>query len=57
MAVSGAGFSSGVGSNGHSHIAIAWWLDIIPSHHNLQHLQKAVLLEFSRILRKVMSPV
>ena len=26
------------------HTGIARWLDIIPGHHNLQHLQKAVLL-------------
>ncbi len=34
---------------------IARWLDIIPGHHNLQHLQKTVLLGSTRILRKVMS--
>ena len=34
---------------------IARWLDIIPGHHNLQHLQKAVHLGSARILRKVMS--
>ena len=33
------------------------WLDITPGQHNLQHLQKAVLLGSSRILRKVMSSV
>ena len=37
------------------HAGIARWLDIIPGHHNLQHLQKAVLLGSARILRKVMS--
>ena len=35
------------------HAGIARWLDIIPGHHNLQHLHKAVLLASSRILRKV----
>ena len=39
------------------HAGIARWLDIIPAHHNLQHLQKAVLLGSSRILCKVMSSV
>ena len=34
---------------------IARWLNIIPGHHNLQHLQKAVLLGSARILHKVMS--
>ena len=37
------------------HAGIARWLDIIPGHHNLQHLQKAVLLGSARILRKVLS--
>ena len=37
------------------HAGIAWWLDIIPGYHNLQHLQKTVLLGSTRILRKVMS--
>ena len=37
------------------HAGIARWLDIIPGHHNLQHLQKTVLLGSTRILRKVMS--
>ena len=37
------------------HADIARWLDIIPGHHNLQHLQKTVLLGSTRILRKVMS--
>ena len=37
------------------HTGIARWLDITPGHHNLQHLQKAVLLGSARILRKVMS--
>ena len=37
------------------HASIARWLDIISGHHNLWHLQKAVLLGSARILRKVMS--
>ena len=37
------------------HAGIARWLDIIPGHHNLQHLQKTVLLGSTWILRKVMS--
>ena len=45
------------GALGTVHAGIAWWLDIIPGHHNLQHLQKAVLIGFTRILRKVMSSV
>ena len=44
-----------LGALGTVHAGIAWWLDIIPGHHNLQHLQKTVLLGFTRILRKVMS--
>ena len=36
---------------------IAQWLDVIPGHHNLQHLQIAVLLASSQILCKVMSSV
>ena len=39
------------------HAGIARWLDIIPGYHNLQHLQKAVVLGSIRILRKVMSSV
>ena len=39
------------------HVGIAFWLDIIPGHHTLQRLQKAVLLGSSRILRKFMSSV
>ena len=46
-----------LGALGKVHASIAQWLDIIPGHHNLQHLQKAVLLGFSRILREVMSSV
>ena len=37
------------------HAGIARRLDIILGHHNLQHLQKTVLLGSARILRKVMS--
>ena len=37
------------------HAGIAQWLDSIPGHHNLQHLQKTVLLGSTRILCKVMS--
>ena len=33
-----------LGALGTVHADIARWLDIIPGHHNLQHLQKAVLL-------------
>ena len=44
-----------LGALGTVHAGIARWLDIIPGHHNLQHLQKAVLLGSARILRKVMS--
>ena len=43
------------GALGTVHAGIALWLDIIPGHHNLQQLKKAVLLGSSRILRKVMS--
>ena len=42
-----------LGALGTVHVGIARWLDIIPGHHNLQHLHKAVLLGSSRILRKV----
>ena len=44
-----------LGALGTVHTGIAWWLDIIPGHHNLQDLQKTVLLGSTRILRKVMS--
>ena len=44
-----------LGALGTVHAGISRWLDIIPGHHNLQHLQKAVLLGSARILRKVMS--
>ena len=44
-----------LGALGIVHAGIAWWLDIISGHHNLQHLQKTVLLGSTRILRKVMS--
>ena len=44
-----------LGALGTVYAGIARWLDIIPGHHNLQHLQKAVLLGSSRILCKVMS--
>ena len=57
MAVSDTGCSSGVGASGSVHADIAQWLDIIPGHHNLQHLQKTVLLGSSRILRIVVSSV
>ena len=39
------------------HEGIARWLDIIPGHLNLQHLQKTVLLGSRWILLKVMSSV
>ena len=55
MAVLDTGCSSGVESVVHA--GIARWLDIIPDHHNLQDLQKAVLLGSNWILRKVMSSV
>ena len=44
-----------LGALGTVDAGIARWLDIIPSHHNLQHLQKTVLLGSTRIIRKVMS--
>ena len=44
-----------LGALGIVHAGIARWLDIIPGHHNLQHLQKTVLLGYTRILGKVMS--
>ena len=44
-----------LGALGTVHAGIGRWLDIIPGHHNLQHLQKTVLLGYARILRKVMS--
>ena len=44
-----------LGALGTVHTGIARWLDIIPGHHNLQLLQKTVLLGSTRILRKVMS--
>ena len=53
MAMSNPGGSRGIGSSVHR--GIARWLDIIPGYHNLQLLQKAVLLGSARILRKVMS--
>ena len=43
-----------LGALGTVHTGIARWLDIIPGHHNLQHLHKTVLLS-TRILRKVIS--
>ena len=37
---------------------IAWWLDMInPGHHNMQHLQKTVLFESTRILHIVVVSV
>ena len=47
----------GLGALGTVHADIAGWLDIIPGHHNLQHLQKPVLLGSGQILCKVMSSV
>ena len=41
-----------LGVLGTVHAGIARWLDIIPGHHNLQHLQKAVLLGSSQVLLK-----
>ena len=43
-----------LGALGTVHASIAQLLDIIPGHHNLQHLQKTALLGSTRILRKVM---
>ena len=40
-----------LGALGTVHTGIARWLDIIPGHHNLQHLQKTVLLGSNRIPR------
>ena len=45
-----------LGALGTVHAGIAWYLNIIPGHYNLQHLQKTVLLGSTRILRKFMSP-
>ena len=44
-----------LGALGTVHAGVAQWLDIISGHHNLQHLQKAMLLGSAEILRKVMS--
>ena len=44
-----------LGALGTVHAGIARWLDIIPDHHNLQHLKKTVLLVSTGILRKVIS--
>ena len=44
-----------LGALGTVHADMARWLDIIPGHHNLQHLQKTVLLGSTRILHKVIS--
>ena len=44
-----------LGALGTVHAGIAWWLDIIRGHHNLQHLQKTMLVGSTWILRKVMS--
>ena len=44
-----------LGALGTVHAGIARWLDIILGHHNLQHLQKEVLLGSAWILHKVMS--
>ena len=41
-----------LGALGTVHAGIARWLDIIPGHNNLYHLQKTVLLGSSWILRK-----
>ena len=41
-----------LGALGTVHAGIAQWLDIIPGHHNLQHLQKTVLLGSTQILCK-----
>ena len=57
MAVLDTGCSSSVGSVGHSARRYCTVADIIPGHHNLQHLQRRVLLGSSQILRKVMSSV
>ena len=46
-----------LGALGAVHAGITRWLDIIPGHHNLQHLQKLVLLGSSQILHNVMSSV
>ena len=44
-----------LGALGTVHAGTAQWLDIIPGHHNLQHVQKTVLVASTRILCKVMS--
>ena len=44
-AVSGTSCSNGVETIGHSAAGIAQWLDIIPGHHNQQHLQKQGYLD------------
>ena len=44
-----------LGALGTVHAGIAQWLDIIPGHHSLQHLQKTVILGSTWILREVMS--
>ena len=57
MEVSNTGCSSSAGSVGHSASRYCTVVEHFPGHHNLHHLQKAVLLASSRILRKVMSSV
>ncbi len=44
-----------LGALGTAHAGISRWLDIISGHHNLQLVQKTVLLGSTRILLKVMS--
>ena len=44
-----------LGALGTVHAGIARWRDFIPGPHNLQHLQKTVLLGSTRNLRKFMS--
>ena len=39
-----------LGTLGTVHAGIARWLDIIAGHHNLQHLQKTVLLGYTQMV-------
>ena len=53
VALSNTRGSGDLGSFGGTvHAGIARWLDIMPGHHNLQHLQKTKLLGSTRILVK-----
>ena len=55
MAMSNPGGSRGIGRSEHSARRYCTVAGHISGHHNLQHLQKAVLLGSIRIFRKVMS--